>query len=162
MNALVFSTDGTLYSAGGNGRLYTVDTTSGVASLVGAIGFASSGDLAFDQFGQLYMSSEDDTLVKIDESTGQGMEIGPFGFNDVLGMARDENDVMYGYSFTDILTIDLVTGQGTLFFDYGGSWLTKAFGGSFRQEAFIPEPSAGSLGAIGLWCLATLTYRRSA
>ena len=151
MNALVFSTDGTMYAAGRDSTLYTIDPDTGSASAVGPIGFDSAGDLVFDESGQLFMSSTEDMLVKIDPSTGAGTEIGAFGFPQVLGLARDQDNVTYGYSMSNIFTIDLATGQGTQLFNYQGNGLSQAFGGSFWGEAVMcdtPEPGSLVLAAM--------------
>lgn len=144
MNALVFSSDGTLYAAGRDSTLYTVEPETGTATSVGTIGFNSAGDLAFDASGQLYLSSTRNTLVKVDTTSGAGTEIGEFGFAEVLGLARDQNNVVYGYSFSDIFTVDLETGTGTQLLSYLGSGLSQAFGGSFREEAINLPPEVES------------------
>src|SRR4051812_34767509 len=54
LNGMVFSPDGTLYASGGRG-LYTVNTTTGAATMVGNSGLnlRSAGDLSFND-GTLY------------------------------------------------------------------------------------------------------------
>ncbi len=65
-NALVFSEDGTLYSAGSStSSLFTIDTMTGSSSLIGDMGFYSGGDLAFNG-DNFYLASSSNTLVDID------------------------------------------------------------------------------------------------
>ncbi|MBI3785151.1 MAG: hypothetical protein HY270_17305 [Deltaproteobacteria bacterium] len=147
LNSLVFSSDGALYAAGpdasgGNGNLYTFDIVSGRATLVGSIGFAPSGDIAFDINGNLYMTTTNNFLVKIDRETGQGTFIGAIGFNDVFGLALAPNGLMYGYAGTQILSISLQSGAGAFVLDYRGHGLSTANGGSFSTEAKPPPPAA--------------------
>ncbi len=150
MNALVFGSDGTLYSAGRDSTLYTVDPTTGAATAVGNMGYSSAGDLAFDQQGRLFLSSTNNSLVQIDPGTGAGTELGAFGFGNVFGIARDSTGIMYGYSEQNIFSIDLLTGAGTLLQNYAGSGLSQAYGGSFRTEAIVPEPATAALALLGI------------
>lgn len=160
MNALVFGPNGTLYAAGRDSVLYTVDTGTGFATPVGDMGFASAGDLAFDKRGRLYLSSTNDSLVQIDLATGKGTEIGSFGFSQVLGLARSDDGIMYGYSGQQIFTVDLDTGAGTLLRDYVGSGLSQAYGGSFLGEAIVPEPTGIALALSALSMLLGFAHRR--
>ena len=153
MNALVFSRQGTLYGAGRDSTLYTIDPNTGIASPIGPIGFDSAGDLAFDKHGQLLMSSTRNSLVSIDLATGAGTEIGDLGYSSVLGLVRDHEDEMYGLSYSDVFKVDPITGQGTQFFNYGSSDLSRAYGGSFREEARTPEPTTLGLAGLSMLCL---------
>lgn len=143
-NALVFDTSGTLYAAGASeNELFTVDTTTGAGTSIGTVGSRSAGDLAFNG-GDLYMSNRNDRLVKIALApTVSGTAIGPFGFSDVYGMATGDNGVLYGASGTDVFSVDVSTGQGTLVINYAGHGLLGANGTAFVNEA--PEPSSLAL-----------------
>jgi len=136
MNALVFDTDGRLYAAAANSTLlYEVNPTTGfVVRAVDMGGFFSSGDLVFDDARNLYLSGNDSNLVAIDRGTGLGTQIGPFGFPDVLGLAHEPFGAVYGFSGTNVFTVNLNTGNGSFLLNYGSSGLTEAFGGSFRNE----------------------------
>ncbi|TWT44926.1 hypothetical protein RAS1_13460 [Phycisphaerae bacterium RAS1] len=142
-NALVFGSDGTLYACGAQSTsLYTVNTTTGAASAIGDVGAQSSGDLAFFA-GDMYLSSATDQLVRIDLRPVSGTPIGPFGFHNVFGMARGDDGVLYGVAGTDVFSIDVATGQGTLVVDYAGGALRGASGTAFVLEA--PEPGTAVL-----------------
>ena len=149
VNSLVFDATGTLFAA--NNALYTIDTTSGVATAVGNGGdaYSSSGDLAFIA-GNLYLSSTPgDSLLQLDKATGVGTLIGPIGFGNVFGLATDNNVDLYGTADTQVLSIDVTTGAGVALVDYSGQGLGPAFGSAFIGEAGeVPEP-----GAIAIWSL---------
>ncbi len=135
LTALVFSADSVLYAAGGEGILYTLDASTGEATVVGEIGYAAAGDLAFDSTGNLYVSTTRDSLAVIDLATGTGTEIGPFGFSDVFGLAFGDDGVMYGLADRDVFTVNLSTGNGILVANYSGQGLRRANGSSFFREA---------------------------
>lgn len=146
VNALVFGADGTLYAAGGQGVLYTVNPVSGAASAVGPIGRESAGDLAFDATGTLYMASTSDELVRVDRVTGAGTIVGPLGFSAVFGLAFGDDGIMYGIAGTQVFSINLATGSGTPVSNFGGRGLGTANGSSFFREAVpvcTPPPCPG-------------------
>ena len=63
MNALAFDSDGTLYGAHSEeGSLYTIDTTTGGATLVGSGGYTSGGDLVFHN-GELLLTQVSRTSI---------------------------------------------------------------------------------------------------
>lgn len=88
---------GTLFGvahSGPNGpsSLYTLDTVTGDATLIGPIGFERCGGIDFSPTGILYAvcermdGSNTNVLVVVDPSTGIGTEIGPTGI-EALGFA---------------------------------------------------------------------------
>jgi len=135
-NALKFATNGTLYAAGNaTTLLYTINPSTGAASPVGNIGFASAGDLAFNS-GQLFMTSTDNQLIQIDLTNGAaGTAIGPLGFENVFGLATGDDGVLYGVSGTQLLSVNISTAAGTLVCDYSGQGLGPAYGAAFITEA---------------------------
>jgi hypothetical protein len=163
LNSLVFNSDGTLYSA--NNALYTIDTGTGLATLVGNGGdaYSSSGDLAFIG-DELYLSSSPgDQLFRLDKSTGVGTNIGNIGFPSVFGLATNNNVDLFGVSGTQVISVDLATGAGSLLVNYSGQGLSSAFGSSFIEEAsVIPVPPAVWLFASGLLGLVGMARRNKA
>lgn len=149
LNSLVFGSDGTLYAA--NNGLYTINTSTGAASLIGGGGgYSSSGDLAFVN-GNLYLSSVGDTLYSLNTTTGAGTLIGSIGSAGVYGLATDNNVDLYGVRGTSVIGINTTTGAGSLLTNYGGTALGEAWGSAFRTEASgVPEPMTMALCAIGL------------
>ncbi len=97
-------TDGTCYISTGT-ALFTLDTGTGAASLVGF--FNSAGlmiDIAIDSQGNMYgMDIVDDSLYSIDKTTGNATVIGPHGLlaNFAQGMDFDwSDDTLYGAIYT--------------------------------------------------------------
>lgn len=159
-NALVFEMDGTLYGAGGGtSSLYQINPTTGAGTAIGNVGYASAGDLAFVG-ADLYMSSLSHELIRIDLDGGAaGTSVGPFGFTFVFGLATPGNGALYGISGTQVFSVDVASGAGTLIRNYAGQGLAGAYGSSFITEA-TPEPSAALLLAIGAGSLTCWRRRR--
>jgi hypothetical protein len=151
LNALVFRTDGTLFAAGGS-TLYTLNQGTGATTSVGAMGFGSSGDLAFNG-GDLFLAAStgsNDTLVKIGLPNAAGTAVGAMGFPSVFGLATAGNGILYGVSNFNIFSINTTTGAGSLVSSYAGG-LGIAFGTTFYEEAIaVPEPmtAIGFAGAM--------------
>lgn len=157
LNSLVFSASGTLYSA--NNSLYSIDTTTGAANLIGNGGssYASSGDLAFVG-GQLHLSAGGgDNLVSLDTTTGFGTTIGSIGYSSVYGLASPDGSNLYGLSGFDVLSIDPLTGAGSLMLNYAGQGVNVAYGSAFLEEASeVPVPAAAWLFGSALLSLGGL------
>lgn len=146
MNGLTFGPDGTLWGATSSDvavpSLYKIDTSNGVATLVGSMGFACAGDLAFSD-DTLYMAAAsptpggNDLLVRLDTTTGIGTMVGSFGLPYVYGFdIAQEDRIAYATSGTSIYSVDLATGATTFVLDYGQD-LRTAYGTAF---AGVPEP----------------------
>jgi len=111
-------------------KLYSIDYTTGEATLIGDLGASLMHGLAYDPctvrllgtFGQ----SEGDGLYSIDVTTGAATLIGHIGFfdadhrNTVHGLAvHPETHVLYGivagpaFNWSALIEIDKETGQGT-------------------------------------------------
>jgi hypothetical protein len=159
-NALVFGANGTLYAAGFlAGGLFRIDTTTGVASLIGNSPLLSnSADLAFYQ-GQMYMSDILDRLIKVDHiDPASSSLVGNIGFQNVWGIATADDGILYGAGNTTIIRINPLTGEGTFIRDYGGGALDQAYGSAFITEA-IPEPSAMAMFLVGAIALGAKMLR---
>lgn len=153
-NALVFDTDGTLYSAGSSSNnLFTINPETGLSTVVGDTGTSSAGDLAFNS-GHFFMSSSNGNLVQIDPNTGSGDVVGSIGFTNVFGLATARTGPLYGLSGTDLITISVATGQGARIAASIGDRFSPIFGSSFVEEAVIPLPGAVMLFGTGLAGLA--------
>ncbi len=152
-NALVFASDGTLYTAATNTNgIYSVNTATGAATLLGNTGFSSAGDLAFNG-GNLYLTSTTNQLIRINlANPALSAAVGPLGFSNVFGLATADNGITYGVSGTQIFSVNLATGAGTLVTSYGAP-LSSANGTAFITEAApaqVPEPASLSLLALGV------------
>jgi hypothetical protein len=113
------------------GSLFTLNSTTGAAALVGPTGFPAVTALAFGANGTLFgvgsssSISVGDELIRINPATGAGTLVGPFG-PGIEGMAalayNSRTGVLYGGggefsgngNFTNLFTIDPATGAATL------------------------------------------------
>ncbi|MDW5265826.1 MULTISPECIES: hypothetical protein [Acidobacteriaceae] len=138
-NALVFSSSGTLYSAGNN--LDTVDPATGHATIIGSLTETSAGDLAFVG-GQLYLATSSNQLAILNAATGAETIVGNTGVANLFGLASPDGKTLYGVAGTDVYLIDTSTGAATFLTNYGGHGLGQANGESFLSEAQTPPPSA--------------------
>jgi len=110
----------TLYASSGSGgtnprSLFTVDTGTGAATLVGATG-QTIYEIAFNRTsGALYGNSYDD-LYSINVGTGAATIIGSFGFGNIESIAVDPTSgTLYGLTWdnAELYTIDPGTGAAT-------------------------------------------------
>lgn len=97
-------------------NLYTVDLSSGKATLIGAIATVVT-DMAFVG-SQLYGFDRRDgsqtmQLIKIDPATGKATVIGDIGFS-VVGLAYNrKRNTLYASTAKQLIAIDTKTGAGT-------------------------------------------------
>jgi DNA-binding beta-propeller fold protein YncE len=125
MIGLVVDTDNTIYaiSEESQSKLWTLDPTTGVATLVGSLGFnLQEGDMTIDPItGQMYVADGiGDTLYIVDKATGTASLVGAFGSigRDVSGL-QFIGDTLYGVALRDaaadvLVTVDPSTGAATL------------------------------------------------
>lgn len=110
----------TLYAAGNAGDFYTVDTTTGQATLVGATGLGSFQNLGYDPlFDVMYVtSSTSDSIYTIDRTTAVTTLVGAMtGSTNPNSLAYNiANQTMYmaDNSTDNLYTLDLTTGAATL------------------------------------------------
>jgi len=73
---------------GGSSNLVSVNLTTGVATVIGSVGF-NGGSLEFAQDGNLYGGSTGNTgnLYRINKATGASTLVGPTGFANITGLA---------------------------------------------------------------------------
>jgi MYXO-CTERM domain-containing protein len=101
--------------------IYTIDQTSGLATLLGSSGFRAPFDLTSDwrpdSFTIYAPDSDTNQLLELDPSTGDGTVIGGFGTVTFMeSLAFDATTgTLYGLTMDDILyQIDTGTGNATL------------------------------------------------
>jgi hypothetical protein len=134
---------GIIYAATGGenpGSLYTLNGSTGVGTLVGALvdaglqPYALTG-LAFDPVtGILYGSTSNSSptdrshLVRVDPATGAITDIGAYGLFDTLSdITFTSNETLYGWHAADdhsLYTVNLATGAATIvaISDIGGGF----------------------------------------
>src|SRR4029077_3236867 len=104
MADITFASDGTLYgwSEPNCDSLFTIDKSSGAATLVGTSGLSTTGSgTAANSTDTIYLAGEFDNgpLYTIDRFTGEPTQVatltGTAG-NPVAALSFDSNDVLYG------------------------------------------------------------------
>ena len=149
-----------------DGQLVTVDPVSGLATLIGSIGFEEIEGLAFDPVGGVLYGSDQvgDQLVRIDPATGAGTAIGQFGFPAVRGLEFEAaTGTLYGTDTNQdkLLRIDVQTGDATAIGDLGfgavdGLALDPAMGALYgtdnqTRQLIAIDTQTGIGSAIGPW-----------
>lgn len=115
----------TLYGAtGGNtvANLYTINPTTGAATVVGPIGYAVTGMAYNAAAGIMYGSTTSLSpncarcLITINLTTGAGTLIGPMGLGNAAADIAWSGSVLYGWSedTDDLVTINTTTGTATV------------------------------------------------
>jgi hypothetical protein len=117
---------GPVYLMGGDGvssNLYTINTTTGAATLVGATGTALMIDIAINNSGQMYgMDIGTDSLYTINTGTGAATLIGPTGFNANFAQGMDfdkSTGILYAWLYlgagvNHFVQYNLATGAATI------------------------------------------------
>ena len=142
--------------------LYKIDPTTGLATLLGTIGYDEVYALGFNNNGTLYgISQGSNELLTIDTGDGAGTGVAGVGLSAMFDLAfRPGDDTMFvADSGTEALyTMDPTTGAVTLVGPYGSD--ANVVGLAFLQT---PEPGTFVLlgtGLLGL--LGTIRRKRSA
>ncbi len=161
----------------GQSKLYTIDKTTGVATLIGGPGTGALlnffGAIAFAPNGTLYMTTADlmpgvgavhPRLLTLNPDTGQVLStVNMKDYLPALGV-RPEDGVLFGgigdfsnqAGLARLFTIDPATGAETLIGNTGNRFVSSlAFG-----AAPVPEPSAMGLLALGVIGLLSYGWRR--
>lgn len=158
------STNNTLWGASGGGsnfNFYSINKSTGAATLVGPLGVISFTNLGYNSdTDKLYATNSDtDSFYSVNRATGAMTLIGALGGpTNPNGLAYNKDDgTMYLIcNNTDTLyKVDMATGAA-LAVGPLGSTLTNPLGLAFVPD--VPEPS--SLGAIAAMGLVALRRRR--
>jgi hypothetical protein len=129
VTGLAFQTSfaaGPVYVSAGDGvatNLYTINTGTGAATLVGATGTALMIDIALNSSGQMYgMDIGTDSLYTINTATGVATLIGAIGFNANFAQGMDfdkTTGVLYSWLYlgagvNHFVQYNLATGAATI------------------------------------------------
>ena len=160
MMILEIANDGTMYSASwSSNSLYKMDKTTGVASLIGPLGFSNIMDLAYDTTGTLWATNVS-ALYKINTTTGAGTFVTNLnGISGNMGITFDSSNNLFatewGIGNSPFWEINTTTGVATVINSASG--ISSPHGGDIR----IPEPGSIVLAALGLIGLAAWCWRRN-
>jgi PEP-CTERM motif len=151
----------------GQGKLYTINTSTGVATLVGDTG-AFFGSIAFAPNGTLYMSAANLDFMTDEQINLRLLTLNPNNaavlssvptdsFYGALGI-RPTDAVIFGGTGDQhqLFTINPTTGAAVLIGDTGGNFIGDL---DFRP-AEVPEPATFVLLGTGLACLTGAVQRR--
>jgi len=136
ITSIAFDTSGTLYGARETGQIYSIDLTNGTYSYV-STALINITAITFEPItNNLWATIKGgfgepkDGVYKIDLPTGDTTTVGETGFNIATNdLAFDENGVLYGIKgrvvdISDLFTIDMNTGEGTIIGPVGLQALT--------------------------------------
>jgi len=121
IEGLAIKTAGDLFASSGNdadknypkGHLYSVNTTDGSMTAIGATGFDEVSAIAFNKAGELWGWADKQGLIQIDTTTGQGTLVlaSTFGIEDIAW--NTDSSVLYGIAGTTLYAYTPATGQVT-------------------------------------------------
>jgi hypothetical protein len=137
------ASDGTLYSVNGVGDIWTVNPTSGAATPLGNMGFATNSDPSGDAGSGLYIIGGQD-LIKIDRATGAGSPVGTGSYNSVIFGLAYTNNTMYAIEGKGpgIYAVDLASGHSEPVSSYSTSVVGTVEAAAAINSASVPEPSS--------------------
>ena len=151
-------------STGPAGLLYTINTHTGVATLIGGLAGVHNGSLAFAPNGTLYVAGTDfdssgnffnERILTVDPATANTLtEVAAANFYASLGFRASDGMLLGGDGdFGDIFTIDPTTGQELSHINTGLNFV--------GDLDFRPTPEPASLTLCGLGLLMIALRRRS-
>jgi hypothetical protein len=158
-----------IFSGDSGGRLYSIESTTGTSTLIGAMGTTMT-DLALSTSGQLYGITFSN-LYSINSSTGASTLIGAHGVGGGNALAFNSSDVLYVSGGSTLATLNLGTGastfigstgqtsSGDLAFDLGGTLYATVVGADGDDLVTLNTGTAasttvGSTGFVSVFGLA--------
>jgi hypothetical protein len=104
-----------LYVEDPQSNLYTMDSTTGSVSMVGAMGISNVTDIAFH--GPTLYGTTFNQFLRIDPKTATSVVVGNIGIGSTNSLAVASNGTIYGLVYASgggqLITINPVTGVGT-------------------------------------------------
>ncbi len=163
VRGLAFSSDDLLFasiytgvagSTGGPFHLYTIDTATGVGTLIGDTGLTSLQALDFAADGTLFGWSRQLGLVTLDPATGLAVDVNPSAGGAELfqSILFGTDGSLFGAGETGLYWIDPTTGS-TAFIGSGGYLEVRGIECIGTCVAIVPEPATLLLLGLGLGAL---------
>jgi hypothetical protein len=149
---------GTIYYFDHSNQLFTINSSSAAATIVGPLGFTVAGawDICFAANGQLYATSNG-FFYQVNTTTGAATLLGNSGAQ-LQGLAPGEG-TLYGFSGTNMYSIDLTDGALT-FVRNTPSGLGNFENGTGVVTSSTPEPGTLLLAGTGILGLLGAVRRR--
>jgi hypothetical protein len=158
---------------GGTSGLYTIDTSTGTATLVGSLGLQKVGGIAFDSSGTLFGVSGGSrgpaSLYTIDPGTAATALVGPvIGIQGVDALRFNATGTLYGGGWDGtvgvgvLVTIDPATGAVLTSTTMTGSGNAFAPGLAFNPADILYGSRGGSGGTEDLVIIDTVTGAQTA
>jgi hypothetical protein len=148
---------------GGADQLYSINATTGAATLIGGIGSVDVYALGFSQTGVLLgESNATGELLSISTATGAGTDIGSTGLSSNYDLASRPGDgVVFGLESGEygLYTYNIGTGAASLVGAYGED--VNLAGLAFLPAGSVPEPATWAMMIVGFGGLGFVAYRRS-
>ena len=141
--ALEFDPLGRLFAATRDGQLVMLDTETGLALVLGNLGFSAAGDLAISQTGTLYMSTPNDEIVSLDASrlggalTRTAEIVGVTGADKIFGLAFDSQGNLLGFAGSNVYLIDTSNASASLLANLQGIGVGQAFGAAAEKSVAL-------------------------
>jgi hypothetical protein len=156
-----------LYNAGGGNQFFTLNTTTGAATVIGSIPSDDPSGLAFDNSGQMWVidsnvnTSPTPQLLKVNKSNGAIISTLSTGLNPlpreaILGADFDPttNQLYMAFGNGNFYHVSTATGLATLIDTHG-----VANSSGLAYVVTVPEPGLVSLLALGGMTLACCCKR---
>lgn len=167
---IAFAPNGTLYGASwANNNLYTLNTTTGAASLVGNLGVPGFVmDLSYDyanstMYGISSSGPQGSLLYSVDLGTGAGTLVTNISGNACLmGLSTTSSGKFITTDYcslnSPLYQINPQTGDLT---NLGSMGISRPMGGDIFQVASVPEPTSYALLLAGLGLTGLMIRRKS-
>lgn len=134
LNALEFSSDGTLYGAGPNSTvLWEIDPDNALPTFVMDTGRYSAGDLSFID-GDLYLSTTSGELRHIDLNTLTAETSGFHGVQGLWGLAYTADNTLFGVAKDQVFLINPSDASVSLVGTFPFADFEQASGASFVYD----------------------------
>ena len=143
------NTTGTLYTlmdSYSDGRLATVNPTTGAATVFGAgNGISNMMILEIADDGTMYSASwTTNSLYQMSKVTGVATFIGPLGFSDIMDLAYDTTGTLWATNVSSLYKVNTTTGAGTFVANLSGIFSNMGIAFDAANNLFGTEWGTGN------------------